>query len=710
MTAGFDALVHAHHARVWRAARRIVKNDADALDVAQQVFLALVEGRIQLDGAADAGAVLAWFAARGALMHLRRDSRRLRTEKQMDPANPSDVRIDPDVREAVARAKAELPDALRVAVELRFQEAMGFAEIGRAMDCSDATAHDRVKQGLDRMRRTLARAGIAGLALEAQLRALEEPDVPAPPLDLEASLLKLAPASAGFVAGALAPALLVVAVIASGLVAARWIEPAKVATEAAVAQVPPVAPTPPMPSSGSPPQRAAPPVTTAPIAAESKSGRLRGRVFDSNGQPMSGVEVRATSRAMTGKDVKFLRRGTTGADGAYAIEVPVARADGEDLRVDVRFEEAFLGLGPDLRVHAGETLDVEPIRLELALSEKDADFELKIALAHPDGTPAGGAFVRIYRLLPQAGREPYAKLETGATADAQGRATLAGHRLGPKRLEVGVQKDGYTEYRFDLSVDAAAGPERSFTLEGGEHWNLVGGVYVKVGGEQRKDAATLRGRCLDAATGAPLVDLFHMVDVIELGAGDDAAFWLDAAPCHVFAPSRQVEWIDDGHEPDERFELHVAPAKRLLIAGRQDDFASAIAGPFELAPSQVQDGVELRFARPCSVEGTVLDVGGAPLAGAFVVPIGSGPVSDAALAEYDQDIRAAAGEGTTWFVAARTDAAGHFVLAGLPPAFALRLAALHPSREPAIGEFLRTGESGSTTGAGGLRFARTRVR
>ncbi|MCC6673144.1 MAG: RNA polymerase sigma factor, partial [Planctomycetes bacterium] len=35
----FAALVHAHHAAVYSAARRIVRSDADAEDVTQQVYL-----------------------------------------------------------------------------------------------------------------------------------------------------------------------------------------------------------------------------------------------------------------------------------------------------------------------------------------------------------------------------------------------------------------------------------------------------------------------------------------------------------------------------------------------------------------------------------------------------------------------------------------------------------------------------------------------
>src|SRR5687767_11272809 len=78
----FAALVHPHHAEVYRPARRIVATDADALGVTQQVFLRVLEGKVSLEPGRDHGPWLRWLAARTALSHLRASGTRREKEEQ----------------------------------------------------------------------------------------------------------------------------------------------------------------------------------------------------------------------------------------------------------------------------------------------------------------------------------------------------------------------------------------------------------------------------------------------------------------------------------------------------------------------------------------------------------------------------------------------------------------------------------------------------
>src|SRR5262245_65519410 len=91
-SSAFDAAVRRHHAAVFRTARRVVRGDADAGDVTQQVFLAAWRGTASLGG--DDGEVqrrLCWLCSRLALNSLRADRRRRHRELEtaMNPTAAS---------------------------------------------------------------------------------------------------------------------------------------------------------------------------------------------------------------------------------------------------------------------------------------------------------------------------------------------------------------------------------------------------------------------------------------------------------------------------------------------------------------------------------------------------------------------------------------------------------------------------------------------
>src|SRR5262249_31056502 len=132
----FEAWVSAHHSAVYRSAWRITRNGADAEDVAQKVFLQVLEriARPEWTDVADPGYRLRWLAVKTALDLRRGEANRRRREEERametSEAQSAERGPDPARAELLARlhaAVARLPDELRVATVLRFQEGLTFA-------------------------------------------------------------------------------------------------------------------------------------------------------------------------------------------------------------------------------------------------------------------------------------------------------------------------------------------------------------------------------------------------------------------------------------------------------------------------------------------------------------------------------------------------------------------------------------------------------
>lgn len=109
----FERFVREHHAGVFRAVHRVLRNTDDAQDVTQALFLRLLEGRIDLEDARDPGAVLCFFGVKDALSQLRKDRSRTRNEEEYAMENNSEQTAD-------KAQQAEVQQ--RVSVELQAME------------------------------------------------------------------------------------------------------------------------------------------------------------------------------------------------------------------------------------------------------------------------------------------------------------------------------------------------------------------------------------------------------------------------------------------------------------------------------------------------------------------------------------------------------------------------------------------------------------
>jgi RNA polymerase sigma-70 factor (ECF subfamily) len=150
-----DALLRRHHDRLFALCRRIMGNQADALDATQEALIALVRGLPRFDGRA---AFTTWsyrVATNTCLDELRRRRRR------PDPVFPDDddrAAFDADLtspsidEQIVARlslddAMQHLPLAFRAAVVLRDVCTLDYAEIAEVLDIPPGTVRSRIARG-----------------------------------------------------------------------------------------------------------------------------------------------------------------------------------------------------------------------------------------------------------------------------------------------------------------------------------------------------------------------------------------------------------------------------------------------------------------------------------------------------------------------------------------------------------------------------------
>ncbi len=162
--AAFERLVSAHLSRVWRIAWRIVRNDADAEDVVQEVFLAAWQGIPAYRGDCAFTTWLHRIAVTRALNFVDRSAERLRrASRPIDEPAAGDPNGDPplsrladrgptpleslEARELLRRLAdcvSRLPSAWRAVVALRDGESLAYDEIARVLDLAIGTVRSRL--------------------------------------------------------------------------------------------------------------------------------------------------------------------------------------------------------------------------------------------------------------------------------------------------------------------------------------------------------------------------------------------------------------------------------------------------------------------------------------------------------------------------------------------------------------------------------------
>ncbi|WP_067963649.1 RNA polymerase sigma factor [Nocardiopsis trehalosi] len=146
--AAFEALVRRHQDTVYRIALRVLGDPVDAADAAQEALVAAWRG---LPGLDDPGVFRAWLyriVTRRALNALRARVPETPADTVEEPrsaaAGPEQYTVAGGLRDALARALADLPPPQRVRWVLRELEDMSYEEIAETVDATPNAVRGRI--------------------------------------------------------------------------------------------------------------------------------------------------------------------------------------------------------------------------------------------------------------------------------------------------------------------------------------------------------------------------------------------------------------------------------------------------------------------------------------------------------------------------------------------------------------------------------------
>jgi RNA polymerase sigma-70 factor (ECF subfamily) len=156
--AALDALLRRHYDRIYAVCRRMMGQDADAADAAQDALIAIVRGLARFDGRAAFGTWAYRIASNACIDELRRRGRRpdpglpdLEHERRDPGPGTADTVVD---RLDIDAGLATLPVEFRAPLVLRDQLGLDYAEIAEVLGIPPGTVRSRIARG----RRALATA------------------------------------------------------------------------------------------------------------------------------------------------------------------------------------------------------------------------------------------------------------------------------------------------------------------------------------------------------------------------------------------------------------------------------------------------------------------------------------------------------------------------------------------------------------------------
>lgn len=170
----FEALVRACEKKVYQLALRYTNNEADAMDISQEVFLRVYRSLPSFKGES---AVTTWvyrITVNTAIDMTRKRARRRETsltvysdeDEESKPRDLTDERYAPEqeyekteLRERVASAIAALPEDYRQIVILRDVNGLRYDEIAEILSVSEGTVKSRLFRARDKLRSLLQESG-----------------------------------------------------------------------------------------------------------------------------------------------------------------------------------------------------------------------------------------------------------------------------------------------------------------------------------------------------------------------------------------------------------------------------------------------------------------------------------------------------------------------------------------------------------------------
>ena len=165
----FEILMRRHNVRVYRAARAILRDDAEAEDVMQQAYVNAYTHLDQFDGRAAFATWLTRIAVHEAFARARRRQRvELRPDAELEEPSMTSPSVSPE-QHAITRelggmledAIMRLPDGSREVFVLREVQGLNTSDTAGSLGISEDAVKTRLSRAKAMLRRSLAeRAGI----------------------------------------------------------------------------------------------------------------------------------------------------------------------------------------------------------------------------------------------------------------------------------------------------------------------------------------------------------------------------------------------------------------------------------------------------------------------------------------------------------------------------------------------------------------------
>jgi RNA polymerase sigma-70 factor (ECF subfamily) len=155
MSRELGKIFDAHAPALYAFLLNLTRDEPDARDILQEVFVKLAARPALLDGVAE---VRSWLFRTGHRQAMDAGRRRATRERLVERVAQSIELFapahDPDAdsfREAVAKAMAELPEEQRAVVHLKIWEGLTLAQIADILGIPANTAASRYRYGIDKL-------------------------------------------------------------------------------------------------------------------------------------------------------------------------------------------------------------------------------------------------------------------------------------------------------------------------------------------------------------------------------------------------------------------------------------------------------------------------------------------------------------------------------------------------------------------------------
>jgi RNA polymerase sigma-70 factor (ECF subfamily) len=154
--AAFLRLFDDHHLPLFRFAWRLTGSTADAEDIVQECFLALLRPECSFDPARTAIRTYLFGAVRNQSLKRLRRREQGEAAESADPRTPETEALRGEITEAVADAIAALPESQREVLLLAHYEQLSLAEIAEITQLEVSAVKSRLQRARAALRETLA--------------------------------------------------------------------------------------------------------------------------------------------------------------------------------------------------------------------------------------------------------------------------------------------------------------------------------------------------------------------------------------------------------------------------------------------------------------------------------------------------------------------------------------------------------------------------